>query len=119
PRDAARPLRRRGEAGRGGLEVDLAEPHAIDPQRVGPLRRVEDVAEGGRLVRSLTHLLDEESDVHGPYNTATARFTPRLPAAAPGPDGRPRSGRPRSPATAAARSGRRRSRTGSAEGRNS
>src|SRR5256712_3688408 len=64
-RDGARHLKRRGDHRARRREVDLAEPDAVDPQRVGPLGQLEDVAEGRGLARPLTHLLDEEPEVHG------------------------------------------------------
>src|SRR5262245_11270009 len=54
-----------GDDGPRRREVDLAEPHAVGAPGLGAVGQLEHVAEGGRLVRPLPHLLDEDPEVHG------------------------------------------------------
>jgi hypothetical protein len=63
--DRARDLQRGGDDRPHRVEVDLAEPDAIDAQRLGALRRLEGLAERGRLAEPLSHLFDEDPEVHG------------------------------------------------------
>src|SRR5262245_35120784 len=45
--------------------MDLAEPHAVDPERLRSPCELEDVAEGRGLAGALSNLFDEQSEVHG------------------------------------------------------
>src|SRR5262249_4246157 len=65
-------LERRGDHRASRREVDLAEPDAIGAPGLGPVRQLEDVPEGAGLAGPLTHLLDEESEVHPPIVTPPA-----------------------------------------------
>ena len=73
-RDRAGHLQRGGDHRASRGEVDLPEPHAVDAPRLGPVGHLEDVPEGRGLAGPLTHLLDEQPEVHGvPSRTDTAR----------------------------------------------
>src|SRR5204863_203685 len=91
------------------IELALVAERLALPSLTDDLQRL---AESG-LARPLTHLLDEEPEVHGP------RIPPRRRAAARGRGGRRRSGPERSPARPAPGPGTRRSRTGSGDGSSS
>src|SRR2546430_14751484 len=62
--------RRDDRAGR--IEVDLAEPHAIDAPRLRRLGNREDIPERARLVHPVAHLLDEDPEVHDSFRSLTA-----------------------------------------------
>src|SRR5262249_42863969 len=65
-RDRAGDLQRGRDDRAGRVEVDLAEPHAIDTPGLGRLGDREDVPERAHLVHSTPHLLDEDPEGHGP-----------------------------------------------------
>ena len=66
--------------GAGRIEVDLAEPHAVQPPRVGRFPELERFLEGRGLARLPPPLLHEDSEVHG---FPDAVIGSRHPAAAP------------------------------------
>src|SRR4030095_16380403 len=45
-------------------EVDLPEPQAVDAPGLGPVGQLEDVPESRGLGRPVTHLLDEQANMH-------------------------------------------------------
>src|SRR5262249_61062661 len=75
-RDRAGDLKRRRDDRAGRVEVDLAEPHAIDTPGLGCLGEREHVAERAHLVHSTPHLLDEDPEVHGSLRSLTASPSP-------------------------------------------
>src|SRR5215510_4508170 len=75
-RDRAGDLQRGRDDRAGRVEVDLAEPHAIDTPGLGRLGDREDVPERAHLVHSTPHLLDEDPEVHGSLRSLTASPSP-------------------------------------------
>jgi hypothetical protein len=61
----ARHLQGGGDHRALGVEMDLTKPDAVDPPRLGSVGHLEDIPKGRGLARPLTHLLDEEPEVHG------------------------------------------------------
>jgi hypothetical protein len=63
--DRARHHDRRGEHRSGGREVHLAQPHAVEPPRLGRVHELKPFAERGGLVAAAPVLeLHEDAEVH-------------------------------------------------------
>src|SRR3990172_6574361 len=75
---------RRGEHGAARVEVDLAQPHAVEPQGLGGVHGLEAFAERVGLADSGPQLLDEDAEVHRGARVArgSSVFKARLRASA-------------------------------------